>query len=114
MGAEIIDPPAPLPGPAFRNDDPRGSLDAITHGVIPWTLEKKEDIMSNDKEYDSEVYEQVLRGIRGDNPEHKKATAAEVKKAKQVVEAQKKHLRKKYNNKNKGGDYTIDTGMFSS
>lgn len=68
--------------------------------------------MSNDKEYDRRVYEQVLRGIRGDNPSHKGATAKEKAQAEKVVKAQAKHLRKKYNNKHKGGDYSIDTGMF--
>lgn len=68
--------------------------------------------MSNDKQYDREVYEQVLRGIRGDNPEHDKATSKEKAQARKIVDGQKKHLRKKYNNKRKGGDYTIDTGMF--
>ena len=70
--------------------------------------------MSNDKEYDREVYEKVLRGIRGNNPAHKEATAKEKAQAAKVVKAQGKHLKAKYNNKHKGGDYTIDSGMFDS
>lgn len=70
--------------------------------------------MSNDKQYDKEVFDKVLRGVRGDNPDHKAATAAEKAKAKQIVAAQKKHLRKKLNSRQNGGDYTIDTGMFNS
>lgn len=70
--------------------------------------------MSNDKQYDKEVFEQVLRGVRGDNPKHKEATAAEKKKAQQIIAAQKKHLRKKFNSRqNGGGDDVIDTGMFN-
>lgn len=68
--------------------------------------------MSSDEKYDKEVFDQVLSAIRGSNPSHKEATDKEKARARKVVESQTKHLRKKYNNKHKGGDYSIDTGMF--
>lgn len=71
--------------------------------------------MSRDEQYDRKVFEQVLRGIRGDNPQHKKATAAEKAKARRVMEGQKKALRRKFNSRQNGrGDDVIDSGMFSS
>jgi hypothetical protein len=63
---------------------------------------------------DREIFEQVLRGIRGDNPEHAKATAAEKAQAKKIIDAQKKALRKKFNSRQNGGGDVIDTGMFNS
>lgn len=64
---------------------------------------------------DKEVFERVLRGIRGDNPEHGKATAKEKAQAQRIVDAQKKRLKQKFNSRqNGGGDDVIDTGMFSS
>ena len=114
MRLEFTSPPGPPPVLFVRNPDPRGCLDSIAHAVLSWTLATKEDLMSNDKEYDREVYEKVLRGIRGNNPAHKEATAKEKAQAAKVVKAQGKHLKAKYNNKHKGGDYTIDSGMFSS
>jgi hypothetical protein len=70
--------------------------------------------MSKDKQHDKEVFQQVLKAVQGDNPEHKKATAAEIAKARRVIEGQKKALRKKFNSKQNGGgdDDVIDTGMF--
>jgi len=71
--------------------------------------------MSKDEQYDREVFEQVLRGVRGDNPVHKEATAQEKAKARKIVQAQAKRLKKKYNSRqNGGGDDVIDSGMFSS
>lgn len=70
--------------------------------------------MSKDEQYDKEVYDQVLRGIRGDNPEHKTATAKEKAQARKVVAAQGKYLKKKYNSRQNGGGDVIDSGMFSS
>ena len=114
MRGKFTDPPPVPPGGIFRNPDPRGCLASIAHSVLSWTLATKEDMMSNDKEYDREVYEKVLRGIRGNNPAHKEATSKEKAQAAKVVKAQGKHLKAKYNNKHKGGDYTIDSGMFDS
>lgn len=70
--------------------------------------------MSGDKAYDKQVYEQVLAGIRGDNPEHAKATAKEKAEARKIIAAQTKTLRKKYNSRQNGGGDVIDTGMFNS
>lgn len=63
---------------------------------------------------DREVFEQVLRGIRGDNPEHAKATAAEKRQARRIVDAQAKALKKKFNSRQNGGGDVVDTGMFDS
>lgn len=69
--------------------------------------------MSNDKDYDRKVYDQVLRGIRGDNPVHKEATAKEKAQARKLVTTQAKYLKKKYNSRQNGGGDVIDSGMFS-
>lgn len=69
--------------------------------------------MSKDEQYDNEVFEQVLRGVRGDNPVHKRATEKEKAQARKIVAAQAKRLKRKYNSRqNGGGDDVIDTGMF--
>lgn len=72
--------------------------------------------MSRDKEYDRQTFDEVLRGVRGDNPTHERATKAEEAKVKRIMDAQKKRLRAKYNSKQNGGggDDVIDSGMFSS
>lgn len=62
MGAKFGKPPAPLPATAFRNPDPRGCLDSIAHGVISWTLAKKEDMMSKDK--GNSVFRAVMKGTQ--------------------------------------------------
>lgn len=72
--------------------------------------------MSRDKEYDQQTFDEVLRGVRGDNPAHKRATEAEKRQARRIMDAQKKRLRTKFNSRQNGGggDDVIDSGMFDS
>lgn len=72
--------------------------------------------MSNDKKYDKATFDAVLAAVRGDNPEHSRATAKDKKRARDLLDAQGKYLQKKYNSKQHGGGGhdVIDSGMFDS
>lgn len=114
MRAKFGDPPAPLPATAFRNPDPRGSLLALAHGVISWTLAKKEDMMSEDK--NEEIRRKVMKGIKNpgkDNPYHKDNVKRDKTKAKQVQRAIDKR-KGKHTRRRDDGDGVVDSGMFSS
>lgn len=71
--------------------------------------------MSKDKDYDKVTFNEVLAAVRGGNPDHSSASAKDKQRARDLLAAQKKHLRKKFNSKQNGGDPgSVDTGMFSS
>lgn len=64
----------------------------------------------------NEEFKRVLKGVRGDNPEHKRREAAEAKRKKLVAKGERdaKRARDKRAGGHRGGDDVIDTGMFGS
>ena len=58
-------------------------------------------------------YDKVMRGVRGDNPDHKRRERAEEKRRKLVAKGEKAAAkqRQKHRGRHRGDD-VIDTGMF--